>query len=263
MDKINKILLDLQNPRKYAPVETVEDYFKLPKSQRTKWGFWYLLPYALPWDNFEETEKDGGWGEFYARIKKEYPIQYFIREVIWEKVSTKSAQISNTLSDFYIYCFNPQHSELRAAIPRNWQDLSSIIPDFLFACIISFVEKEDGLNSYHCLKDDKIKADKLKSRKISREERAELNKYFKNQWGEIKYFMSYYDANFENYQKLNEIYNYAKFERPKYLKTLNEGADYIDVDGSKVEWGVIEEMSQRNDDLYLAEIVKRRGMLWT
>lgn len=263
MDNIDKLLSDLENPRKYVQVETVAGYFALPKNERTKWGFWYLLPTYLPWDNFEETEKDGGWGEFYARIKKKYPVQYFIREVVWKKIRIKTARAKNKFDNWYIYLFKPQHNELRAAIPRNWYDLDGCITNFLYACIISFVEKEDGLKNYHRIKEDKIKYDKLKSRKISKEDRAKIKSELKDQWGEVKYFIDYYNVNFENYQKINEIYNYVKFERPKYLKTLNEGADYIDVDGSKVEYGVIEEMSNKNDDFYLPEIVKLREILWT
>ena len=263
MDNIDKLLSDLENPRKYVQVETVAGYFLLPKNERTKWGFWYKLPQYLPWDNFEETEKDGGWGEFYARIKKEYPVQYFIREVVWKNIDIKCYRAKSKFEDWWIYLFEPQHNELRAAIPRNWADLDSCITNFLYACIISYVEKEDGLKNFERLKQDKEKADKLKSRKISKEERAELNEYFKNQWGVVKYFTQYYNDRFEDYQKLNEIYNYAKFDRPKYLKTLNEGVDYIDADGSKIEYGVIEETSNKRDDRYLAEIVRQRGSLWT
>lgn len=54
--------------------------------------------------------------------------------------------------------YNPQHSELRAAIPKTWQDLPEIIPSFLYAAVISYVEKEDGLTRWeyqddeHCAK---------------------------------------------------------------------------------------------------------------
>lgn len=44
--------------------------------------------------------------------------------------------------------YAPQHVELRAAIPKTWSDLTGVIPEFLYACIISFVEKEDGLESW-------------------------------------------------------------------------------------------------------------------
>ncbi len=44
--------------------------------------------------------------------------------------------------------YAPQHSELRTAIPKTWFDLTGIIPDFLYACIVSYVEKEKGLETW-------------------------------------------------------------------------------------------------------------------
>ena len=41
--------------------------------------------------------------------------------------------------------YAPQHSELRAAIPKTWCDLDGCIESFLYTCVISFVEREDGL----------------------------------------------------------------------------------------------------------------------
>jgi len=44
--------------------------------------------------------------------------------------------------------FAPCHSDLRAAIPRTWKDINHCMEDFLYACVISFVEKEKGLEQW-------------------------------------------------------------------------------------------------------------------
>lgn len=44
--------------------------------------------------------------------------------------------------------YAPQHSNLRRAIPKTWRDLDGCIENFLFACVISFVEDEDGLDDW-------------------------------------------------------------------------------------------------------------------
>lgn len=61
---------------KYVKVNSVEDYFSLPKSEREYRGF-YKKPYALEWDFFTGEK---GWTAFYKEIKKQYPIQWFFRE---------------------------------------------------------------------------------------------------------------------------------------------------------------------------------------
>lgn len=262
-NKLDKILVELENPKKYVPVESVDEYFELPKNQRTTFGFWYKLPSALPWDIFKDNEKDGGWGEFYARIKKIYPIQYFIREVIWKNIDIYFYRLKRKWEDWYIYLFEPQHSELRATIPRNWRDLDTCIENFLYACIVSFVEEEDGLKNFKRLNDDKVKFDKLKGCKISKEERVEIKEHLEYQWGSLQIFKDYYADRYEDYQKINEIYSHATITRPKYLATLVEGKDYVDADGKKVDWQVIEELDEKANDLYLPEIVNLRKILWS
>lgn len=44
--------------------------------------------------------------------------------------------------------YAPQHSELRKVVPKTWCDLTHVIPTFLYACIISYVEKEKGLEMW-------------------------------------------------------------------------------------------------------------------
>jgi hypothetical protein len=61
------------------PVNSVSQYFSLPRSERTVVGI-YKLPESLPAE-FEEGEE--GWSVFSKKIKREYPIQWFFREWIF------------------------------------------------------------------------------------------------------------------------------------------------------------------------------------
>jgi len=60
----------------HVKVNTVADYFLLPKQKREWYGF-YRRPYALEW-NFVTEEK--GWLAFERAIRTHYPIQWFFRE---------------------------------------------------------------------------------------------------------------------------------------------------------------------------------------
>jgi len=237
-------------------VHSVDEYFALPKKDRVKWGFWYLKPFSLPCDMFDSTVV--GWQEFDNRIKKEFPIQYMIRE-FFSDIDAKIWRIKYKLDNWWIRNFDPQHQELRDAVPKNWADLDTCIENFLYACIISYVEKENGLGNYYNLRDDKVKYDefiKTNDKKLEDE--------VANNWGSVDLFKNYYDDNFEFYQKLNEIYHYAKVKRPAYLEFYNScGEVMLDFDGSEVTWDQIEEIMKKKDDLYLAAIVKYRGRLWT
>ncbi len=66
---------------KNIKVNSVEEFFSLNIKNREFFGF-YLKPEALPWEQMIETEENG-WDFFYKEIKKQYPIQYFLREWIF------------------------------------------------------------------------------------------------------------------------------------------------------------------------------------
>lgn len=73
----------------------------------------------------------GFWGCAWRRLRDFVP--YFIQRFWERRVRT-------------IYA--PQHSRLRAAIPKTWCDLDGCIESFLFACVIDFVEGEEGLKDW-------------------------------------------------------------------------------------------------------------------
>lgn len=147
MTKLQKILEELKSPKKHVNAHTIEEYFAFPKEEREQWGFWYKTPIALPC-LFEEVSEDG-WDEFYRRIRKEYPIQGWVREWLLSLDNPVYAFIFFTkrrLVDFWykrIVClFNPRHKTLRKALPRTWMDTCSLIVDLNFAMIVEFYHDE-------------------------------------------------------------------------------------------------------------------------
>lgn len=98
-----------------------------------KFGFWYQIPGSLCWE---------GWDDWRELMKTKHPIQYFVRETIYDIVwSTKRLYRD---SKYAIKCFfKPYHSDIRKAIPRKWADVSGLVVDVNFAMILSFKKEAD------------------------------------------------------------------------------------------------------------------------
>lgn len=87
--------------------------------------------------------------------------------------------------------FNPRQKWLTKHIPNIWKDKPELIQDILFACLVHYVEEENGLHDESFYKKD------LDEHYISKE---------------------YYDHSVEWNNDLREVYNYIKTERPKLEK---------------------------------------------
>jgi len=255
------------NKSNHVNVTSVDEYFNLPREKREKWGFWYLKPIALPLGNLDEYDvEDGGWNEFDSRICRGYPIQSLIRynfSSMWEYFFGGSFGVFTQLQ-YRVSCFFfPRNQDLRDAIPKTWRDKPELITDFLFACIKSFVEEEDGLSQLRMMDEGKKKLAKLKSRKISKEERVKLNAEFKDDWQGISGFNDYCGARYESYVKINEIYIYATKTRVQYNLYLNKGQDVIDTCGEIIPWGVAADFIEEKDGLCIQSVLDVRGHLWS
>ena len=131
-------------------VSSIDAYFALPKKQRQKWGL-YLSPYALPFDADYLKSKSGerGWRAWSEMIRKQYPIQGFVREWLLSY-------------DNPVYCFfgvtNRKINETKYKIKRlikpicprwrasckrhEYMDVSDIIVSSNFALIQDFWYEE-------------------------------------------------------------------------------------------------------------------------
>lgn len=98
-----------------------------------KFKFWYQHPNSLSWED---------WETWNIETAKKYPVQYFVREYC----SNFEYRFSRTISDakyFIKYIFKPCHADIRKAIPRQWNDICSLVVDVNFAMIVSFKKEAD------------------------------------------------------------------------------------------------------------------------
>ena len=129
---------------KYVKAESVDDYFSLPKKEREKYGI-YISPLTLPWTG----SADSGWDEWSRLIRKEYPVQGFIREWLFSYDNPVYAFISRTedkLRDFKYsvkHLLKPACPRFRKAYPRHqWKDITQAVVDVNFALILDFYYEE-------------------------------------------------------------------------------------------------------------------------
>ena len=116
---------------KYANAVNVKEYKELPKSEREDFGFWYRLPKLYEW----------GGEKFEDYWKQNYPIQFRIREGIENLLISISVLKDKLIENTWTKIF-PKNAWARKVVPNLWCDKPELIQDFLFACIIDFVEKE-------------------------------------------------------------------------------------------------------------------------
>jgi hypothetical protein len=123
-------------------VSNVDLYFILSKEHRTKKSkyfpfiHWYLHPRALPID------ENNNWDTFYKRIRKEFPIQWFIREYIPDCLS--DIQYKLILSPWYKVAeiFGDSNRELKKSISRKYQTPIEISESVAFYYFVRYVLKQ-------------------------------------------------------------------------------------------------------------------------
>lgn len=94
--------------------------------------------------------------------------------------------------------FFPKQKWLTKAIGKSWKDKDAIIQDTLFACVVHFVEEEDGLEA---IWNDELGPDEL--------------------------FSEEYINNLRRVRgELNYCYNYIKLGRPALDKIIQESDDF-------------------------------------
>jgi len=115
-------------------VTTTEEWLKLPRSERVprKWYWptgWYEAPFAMMINDWNNWEK---------HIKKEYPIQYWLRE----SFQYTFRHYYRTIKGLKRYIINPRRRMRNAVFSVQYMDLVELVPHFHFQAIIEFVEVE-------------------------------------------------------------------------------------------------------------------------
>ena len=146
----------------YVNVQSVDDYFSLPKSERERFGL-YRKPFALPieWLKNNKTTKIGivkpnekGWRAWEEEIKRRYPAQWFVREWCFSWNNPVYAFFKGLYFDYrekkyavkrYI---NPFYPRFRKSMPRHqYSDVSEALRKVNFALVLDFWYDEmiDGI----------------------------------------------------------------------------------------------------------------------
>lgn len=120
---------------KKIKVKSAEEYFNLPKKERTECGM-YLAPQSLPC-NFLDIN-DSEWDKFESGIKKEFPVQWLFRikfPDLFSGIIYTTKDLKSNIKNF----INPNHPRFRKAYKRHeFKDLDSSIPAVLFALLLDF-----------------------------------------------------------------------------------------------------------------------------
>lgn len=120
-------------------IYTLEEYLAAPKSRReNKWGF-YREPDGYLFEGFDKP------CPFEEYWRKNYPIQFFFRETLFGLFKSNIVYPLERLYDRALDFLNPKQKWLVKQIPKSWSDKTALIPDLVFACLIDFVESENGL----------------------------------------------------------------------------------------------------------------------
>ena len=209
---------------KYANAVNVKQYKKLPKSEREDFGFWYRLPKLYEW----------GGERFEDYWKQNYPIQFRLREGIENLLISISVFKDKLIENTWTRIF-PKNAWARKVIPHTYSDKPELIQDFLFACIIDFVENEP------------IEYTDWES-----------SKEHKQTW-----------------KTINNLYKFAKYTLPARKKRINElmsesyGEESLTKFAGKpenptiMELIALEKQTEKEMQQNLLEIVKIRQFLWT
>jgi len=203
---------------------TTEEWLKSPRKERMpcKWYWptgWYDAPFAMmmnDWDNWEK------------HIKKEYPIQYWLRENFHYTFRRLYYIIRNLKHRIFI----PRRRMRNALFTHKWIDLVELVPQFHFQAIIEYVEEEKAFKEV-------VWAEDLVNLKT-----VEVGK------------------------KLKEYYNYVKNERPYLIDKLSLAYERVEIISNPSvnpydEVNRIEEQIKTKDTELCIWVVNNRDYLWT
>jgi hypothetical protein len=148
----------------HIKINSVDEYFSLPKKEREKFGF-YLLPLSLPFTFFNRDNKTKGWKDFYAQLKKEYPVQYFFRHwlvsyenPVYSFVNSKILWPLKDLKWKIVRHFNPCYPRWREVLPKHkYIDIVELVVESNFALIRDFYYEEVEKGFVDWKADDKHK----------------------------------------------------------------------------------------------------------
>lgn len=270
-----KLLKSIREVERLPNVHTADDYKKLPIELRSKkvWWWltpWFIMPGAMRMDLSElkdglgkkQHEGNGEFAKCYAFLKKEFPLQYFLREGIQDSkiawwLRMKKMKIEELWYTHVDCFFKPRQKWLTDVIGKTYRDKPELIRDVMYAFIINLVEEEKFIEHWEW----------------------GMKPY--PEWDEEhkKHYMEEQAKRLQLKIDIEEIYDWAKYgrdqrdkdsmealagadDRMKEAKDRGlEGREYLDfVYG---ENNKIDEEINNKDSIYMKKIIDIREHLWT
>jgi hypothetical protein len=154
-------------------------------------------------------------------------------------------KLKAALSPLY-YVFNPQQRWLTKQFRRTWMDKDEIIFHTLFGCIVHWVEVE-GVESRSASWDEDLAAGYVTQQYVDEKQKIE--------------------------DKITEIYlwhtNGRKLLEADAQKLLDNAIDLLHINSTASRFKIykairkIQDKIEKQDQMYMKEIVKLSGYLWT
>ena len=124
---------------------TFTEYLSLPiedREERVWWWFtgWFKYPWAMTIGTLDSP--DDGWNAFDNFIKKHYPVQYYLREVIPIMFMRPKIRLNDFWRKLQYMLKHPRAKMRDKLFPPGYQDLDTILTNACFAAVVEFVEEE-------------------------------------------------------------------------------------------------------------------------
>ncbi len=140
-------------------VKTATEYFTLPREKRERhvwyWPFgpWYIEPDSLVVSStLELREHTDNWSLLYKGLKKEYPIQFRLREPSQIPIIHSICKRYWLFNEHYWYpmkCwFFPRNNNIKKVIPNVWIDKADLIRNVAFACFTEAYKESNENNNW-------------------------------------------------------------------------------------------------------------------
>lgn len=220
--------------KEFLSADTVNLWQSLPCEKRLVFGLFYRTPFAL------ECRE---WSKWKKYIKKEFPIQYFFRELVCREIGFYWRwYVKEPI--YYLKCkFWKKYNIIKLGNDPRYKSPNWLLEESIKYCLFLWVEKEDAFNFINWDSDD----------------------YHK-----------------EAYKDLKQAYDFFKIVLPKMQKESDEllhklygrkdGEDFFDGLNKEVSaeeqkerdrLNKMDEMIEQAITDHLILIVRRRSFLWT
>lgn len=224
--------------------------------------------YALPIDDFKNTDNDYTWEMYYKDVKKDFPIKYFIVKLIPEVINDITFPVRSRIKDGIYFIKSHVIPSRRYHLLSLVQPKSGTNDDYtygwidsdhqmIFACmniLVSFIEEEYGIEEFknHL---EFLRSEVVKYNLLTDEQK-------RMEWS--------CEQNLTAHQKMFDIYNWWKVDRKNILKKYDNDLTYWH-NNRKTPIGnelhknlnILEAEIKEKEQEMLIDLINVREFMWT